>query len=268
MRPVLQIPAFRRLLTAYGLNELALAISSLVLAVLVYRRTGSAVGAAGFFLSAQFVPALVSPALVARVERFPFGRLLPLLYGLEALAYGGAGRPRRRLSARPAARAHVCRRRACADGAHAGPDGGRRGDLAGRAPAGGERAHQRGVLGLLRRGSGDRSGARLAGRHQGRAAHQLRAVRRDRADPADRRPAAGRVARRVQRSGAAPRRPATRRLATGDPAAARPPGDRIAVLHDLDPGRGRLRAPCAPHRAGWVWRRCSRSGARERSWGA
>ncbi len=89
MGPVLQIPAFRRLLTAYGLNELALAIGSLALAVLVYRRTGSAVGAAGFFLSAQFVPALVAPALVARVERFPFGRLLPLLYALEALAYGG-----------------------------------------------------------------------------------------------------------------------------------------------------------------------------------
>ena len=89
MGSVLQIPAFRRLLTAYGLNELALAIGSLALAVLVYRRTGSAVGAAGFFLSAQFVPALIAPAIVARIERFPFGRLLPVLYGLEALAYGG-----------------------------------------------------------------------------------------------------------------------------------------------------------------------------------
>ncbi len=88
MGSVLRISAFRRLLAAYALNELALAIGSLALAVLVYRRTGSAVGAASFFLSAQFLPALVAPAIVARVEHLSFGRLLPVLYGLEALAYG------------------------------------------------------------------------------------------------------------------------------------------------------------------------------------
>ncbi len=88
MGSVLRISAFRRLLAAYALNELALAIGSLALAVLVYRRTGSAVGAASFFLSAQFLPALVAPAIVARVEHQSFGRLLPVLYGLEALAYG------------------------------------------------------------------------------------------------------------------------------------------------------------------------------------
>jgi hypothetical protein len=89
MRRVLQIPAFRRLLAAYALNELALAIGLLTLAVLVYRHTGSAVGAAAFFITALFLPALVAPAVVARVDRFPFGRLLPVLYGLEAIAYGG-----------------------------------------------------------------------------------------------------------------------------------------------------------------------------------
>ena len=89
MRRVLQIPAFRRLLLAYALNELALAIGSLTLAVLVYRHTGSAVAAAAFFLTAQFLPALVAPAVVARVDRLPFGRLLPALYALEALAFAG-----------------------------------------------------------------------------------------------------------------------------------------------------------------------------------
>ena len=89
MRRVLQIPTFRRLLAAYTLNELALVIGSLTLAVLVYRHTGSTVGAAAFFITAMFLPALFAPAVVARVERFPFGRLLPALYGLEAIAYGG-----------------------------------------------------------------------------------------------------------------------------------------------------------------------------------
>ena len=87
MHRVLQIPAFRRLLTAYALNELALSVGSFALAVLVYRRTGSAVGAAAFFLSAQFVPALIAPALVARLDHRSARSVLPVLYGLEAVAF-------------------------------------------------------------------------------------------------------------------------------------------------------------------------------------
>jgi hypothetical protein len=87
VRQVLKLPAYRRLLAAYALNELALSIGSLTLAVLVYRRTGSAYGAAAFFLSSQFVPALFSPAVVARVDRLPVRLTLPGLYGLEAVAY-------------------------------------------------------------------------------------------------------------------------------------------------------------------------------------
>ena len=62
MNRVLKIAAFRRLLAAYTLNELAFMVGSLALALLVYRRTGSALGAAGFFLAAQFVPALIVAA--------------------------------------------------------------------------------------------------------------------------------------------------------------------------------------------------------------
>src|SRR5262249_23723494 len=87
VRQVLSLPAYRRLLAAYSLNELALSIGSLALAVLVYRRTGSAFGAAGFFLSSQFVPALLAPALVARIDQRSVRVLLPLLYGLEAIAF-------------------------------------------------------------------------------------------------------------------------------------------------------------------------------------
>lgn len=73
---------------AYALNELAWSLGSLALAVLVYRRTGSAIGAAAFFLCSQFVPALVSPVLVARVEATAPRRILPVLYLLEAVLFG------------------------------------------------------------------------------------------------------------------------------------------------------------------------------------
>lgn len=87
MRHVLKLPGYRRLLIAYTLNELAFSIGSLALAVLVYRRTGSALGAASFFLSAQFVPALIAPAVVARIDQRDTRVVLPVLYGLEAIAF-------------------------------------------------------------------------------------------------------------------------------------------------------------------------------------
>jgi hypothetical protein len=83
----LRLPAFRRLLAAYVLNELAWSVGTLALSVLVYRRTGSAIGSAAFFLCSQVLPALVSPALVARFDRTPPRRVLPALYGLEALLF-------------------------------------------------------------------------------------------------------------------------------------------------------------------------------------
>jgi predicted MFS family arabinose efflux permease len=84
---VLKLPAFRRLFAAYTLNELAWSFGSLALALLVYRHTGSALGATAFFLCAQFIPALISPALVARLDQRMPRRVLPALYGLEAVAF-------------------------------------------------------------------------------------------------------------------------------------------------------------------------------------
>jgi MFS family permease len=89
VRDVVKLPAYRRLLIAYTLNELAFAIGSLTLAVLVYRRTGSALGAASFFLTAQCVPALLSPLLVARIDQRDPRLALPTLYGLEAVVFAG-----------------------------------------------------------------------------------------------------------------------------------------------------------------------------------
>ncbi len=79
--------AYRRLLVAYTLNEMAWAVGSLALAFLVYRRTGSALGASAFFVFSQVVPALAAPFLVARIDRRPTRLLLPLLYGGESLAF-------------------------------------------------------------------------------------------------------------------------------------------------------------------------------------
>ena len=73
----LRLPAFRRLLLAYVLNELAWSVGTLALAVLVFRRTGSALGSTGFFFCAQFLPALLSPPLVARLDRAAPGKVLP-----------------------------------------------------------------------------------------------------------------------------------------------------------------------------------------------
>jgi predicted MFS family arabinose efflux permease len=88
MRQVLRIAIFRRLLAAYVLNELGWAVGTLALALLVYRRTGSAIGSTGFFLCSQVVPALISPALVAKLDRRAPNRLLPTLYAIEAALFG------------------------------------------------------------------------------------------------------------------------------------------------------------------------------------
>jgi predicted MFS family arabinose efflux permease len=85
---VLRLSAYRRLLVAYTLNELAWSGGSLALTVLVYRHTGSALGAAAYFLCALFVPALFAPWLVARLDDRPIRPTLSALYGIEVVVYG------------------------------------------------------------------------------------------------------------------------------------------------------------------------------------
>ncbi len=87
MKRVLRLPAYRRLLAAYALNELAWSVGTLALAVLVYRRTGSVVGSSAFFLCSQFLPALISPAVVARLDQRAPRRVLPALYALEGCLF-------------------------------------------------------------------------------------------------------------------------------------------------------------------------------------
>jgi MFS family permease len=87
MRRVLQLPVYRRLLGAYTLNELAWSIGTLTLAFLVYSRTHSALGAAAFFLCSLFVPAILTPPVVARLDQRTPRRVLPALYALEGVAF-------------------------------------------------------------------------------------------------------------------------------------------------------------------------------------
>ncbi len=87
MKTVLRLRSYRCLLAAYTLNELAWSIGSLALALLVYGRTGSALGATAFFLASQFLPALISPALVVRVDRLPARGVLAVLYLLQGVAF-------------------------------------------------------------------------------------------------------------------------------------------------------------------------------------
>jgi MFS family permease len=87
VKGVFRLSAYRRLLLAYALNELAASVGALALTVLVYRRTGSAIAAAGYFLCSQFVPALAAPAVVARLDNRPARGVLPVLYLAEGLMF-------------------------------------------------------------------------------------------------------------------------------------------------------------------------------------
>jgi MFS family permease len=81
-------PGFRRLAFSFTVNELGDWLGIVALAVLVFDRTDSALATAGLFLGSSFLPALIAPALVARVERTPPRFALPVIYCLEAAAFG------------------------------------------------------------------------------------------------------------------------------------------------------------------------------------
>src|SRR5947209_11942007 len=59
------------------------------LSFLIYHRTGSAFGAAAYFLCSQFAPAVFSPMLVARIDQLPARQSLGALYALEAVLFAG-----------------------------------------------------------------------------------------------------------------------------------------------------------------------------------
>ena len=84
----LRKPQFRRLAASYAVNELGDWMGIVALSVLVFDRTGSAMATAGLFLGTRFLPALIAPVLVARVEQPPPRFALPVIYCGEAAAFG------------------------------------------------------------------------------------------------------------------------------------------------------------------------------------
>lgn len=85
----LRRPLFRRLAATYAINELGDWMGLIALSVLVYDETGSALATAALFIGTGFLPALLAPLLVAKVE-LPQPRFaLPVLYCAEAAAFAG-----------------------------------------------------------------------------------------------------------------------------------------------------------------------------------
>jgi MFS family permease len=78
---------FGRLLTSYTVNEIGDSVGIVALAVLVYDRTQEVAPTAAFFIAAKFLPALLAPPLTARVDQIALRRILPAIYGLEALVF-------------------------------------------------------------------------------------------------------------------------------------------------------------------------------------
>ncbi|HEY7256663.1 MAG TPA: MFS transporter [Solirubrobacterales bacterium] len=83
----LRRPAFRRLVLSYAVNELGDWLGIVALSVLVFEQTGSAMATTLLFIGTGFVPALLTPLVVARLERPPPRLVLPALYATEAAAF-------------------------------------------------------------------------------------------------------------------------------------------------------------------------------------
>jgi MFS family permease len=83
----LRRPAFRRLAISFAVNEMGDWLGIVALSVLVFELTGSALATALLFLGTGFLPALLTPILVARLERPPPRFVLPTIYAFEAAAF-------------------------------------------------------------------------------------------------------------------------------------------------------------------------------------
>jgi MFS family permease len=84
----LRRPVFRRLAATFAVNELGDWMGIVALSVLVFDRTDSAFATSALFLGTGFLPALIAPVLVARVEQPPPRFALPVIYCGEAAAFG------------------------------------------------------------------------------------------------------------------------------------------------------------------------------------
>jgi MFS family permease len=77
-------PRLRRILAAYTVNKLGTWFGTVALSLAIYDHTHSAAAVTALFV-ARYLPALVVPALVARVEASPRRGSLSALYAIEAV---------------------------------------------------------------------------------------------------------------------------------------------------------------------------------------
>jgi Transmembrane secretion effector len=89
LRASLRVAEFRALLVSYVINRAGDVVGALALAVVVLGATGSALATAALFLATQFVPGMVGPVLVARIDRIATGRILAILYLVESALFAG-----------------------------------------------------------------------------------------------------------------------------------------------------------------------------------
>ncbi len=87
VRAACRVREFRVLLISYTINRAGDVIGALALAVVVFAATGSALATAALFLAAQFVPGLIGPGIVSRIDRAAPGRILPGLYTAECFLF-------------------------------------------------------------------------------------------------------------------------------------------------------------------------------------
>ncbi len=88
LRDPLGRPLFRRLAATFAVNELGDWMGIVALSVLVYDRTESAFATMALFLGTGFLPALLAPLFVVRIEQPPPRFVLPVIYCGEAIAFG------------------------------------------------------------------------------------------------------------------------------------------------------------------------------------
>jgi MFS family permease len=83
----LRSPAFRRLAGAYAISRGGDMLAIVALAIVVWDETHSTFATTGLFIALEFLPALVAPALTARLDRIPTARVLPIVYLLETVVF-------------------------------------------------------------------------------------------------------------------------------------------------------------------------------------
>ena len=85
----LRLPPYRRLLSAYSINNLGDWVGEIALSLLILHETGSVLAVTALWVLGRFVPGLLAPLAVAALERRGSPRLLSALHLVQAALYAG-----------------------------------------------------------------------------------------------------------------------------------------------------------------------------------